>query len=224
MESRRQWSRRLRRLADDAGVLTHPFFDRIAAQSDERRKLLLDWAEQDYFVSRRFPCLLGAVIAEIDDPAIRHPMVENLWEEHGEGTRGKTHYALYCDLLESMGLPRDLDQSVANDETRTFIEIQERIARQNVLLGLGAFCYANEYLTVPEFAPLQDAVSNEFPQADLRFFVANREVDGRHAKQTEDVIELLITSDSELSEIENGATAALEKRVAFYDAILENRI
>ena len=185
-----------------------------------RRTLLFKWAVQDYFVSKRFPCMLGSLIAHIEDPIVRHPLVENLWEEHGEGATTKSHHALYCDLLRSIGLAPVFDKRLANEATRAFIDTQESLARQDVFLGLGAFCYANEFITIEEFGPLEEAVGHEFPTADLSFFKANREVDPHHARQTEDVIEALLTSPEDLQWVEKGAGIALEARVRFYDALL----
>ena len=121
-----------------------------------------------------------------------------------------------------MGLERDPALAVANRETIAFIDVQEAMARQSVLMGLGAFCYANEYLTIAEFEPLQDAIGRAFPAANLRFFDANREVDGRHTAMTEDVIAALMLSDGDLDEVQKGAAVALDARVAFYDALLES--
>jgi pyrroloquinoline-quinone synthase len=147
-------------------------------------------------------------------------MIENLWEEHGEGALSGTHYTLYCDLLESIGLPRDPLLSSANAETIEFIEKQEQLAKQDVFGGLGAFCYANEYLTIAEFRPIWRAIEDEFPAANVRFFEENVRVDSRHARQTEDVIERLADSDRDLMAVERGAKEALAARSRFYDALM----
>jgi pyrroloquinoline-quinone synthase len=157
MEPRQAWSTRLRRFARSAGVLSHPFMAKVKVQ-ESRRILLETWAIQDYFVSKRFPCMLGSLISHIEDPTVRHPLVENLWEEHGEGASTKSHHALYCDLLESMGMSRVVDKRLANEATLAFVDVQESLARQDVFMGLGAFCYANEYITIAEFGPLEEAV------------------------------------------------------------------
>lgn len=219
MESRRDWSRRLRRMADSAGVIDHEFFHHLDRGSDSRRLLSL-WAIQDYFVSRRFPCLIGIIVGQIDDPESRHPMVQNLWEEHGEGALQGTHYSLYCDLLQSMGLQRDPPASAAEVETTRFVKVQEDLAKSNVFAGLGAFCYANEYLTVAEFRPIWRAVKEEFDTPSLRFFEENLKVDARHARQTEDTIESLLRTEADILAVEQGAIQALEARRQFYDAIV----
>jgi pyrroloquinoline-quinone synthase len=221
MESFDQWTRRLRDISDAAGVTSHLFLEQLGSKSGTKaQKLITSWAKQDYFVSRRFPCLLGTIIGQIDNPKIRHIMVKNLWEEHGEGRQKATHHSLFCKLMSDIGIDSDFSLLTITQATQRFIGIQESLAGEHVLLGLGAFCYANEYITVDEFAPLEKAVEYEFPGADLSFFVANRQVDARHAAESEEVIAALMSSDSDLSLVERGAVAALEARVSFYDELL----
>jgi pyrroloquinoline-quinone synthase len=222
METFNQWTHRLRELADAAGVTNHLFLEELSSRSGSKaQERIISWAKQDYFVSRRFPCLLGFIIGQIDDPHVRHVMVKNLWEEHGEGRRRATHHALFCSLMSDIGIDADRSQLTAGSATQRFIDIQESLAKQHVLLGLGAFCYANEYITVDEFAPLEKAVEYEFPGADLSFFVANRQVDARHAAESEEVIAALVSDVSDLALVEQGAVTALEARVAFYDELME---
>lgn len=221
MESFDQWTHRLRYISDAAGVTSHLFLGQLGSKSGPRgQKLITSWAKQDYFVSRRFPCLLGTIIGQIDDPKIRHIMVRNLWEEHGEGRQKATHHALFCQLMTDIGIDSDFSRLIMTEATQRFIQIQESLAREHVLLGLGAFCYANEYITINEFAPLEKAVEYEFPDADLSFFLANRQVDARHAAESEEVIAALVSSDTDLLLVEQGAVAALKARVSFYDELL----
>jgi pyrroloquinoline quinone (PQQ) biosynthesis protein C len=220
METRSEWSSRLRRFASDAGVLSHDFLQAVSKAGPERRAKILRWAQQDYFTSRDFPCILGILISQISDPQTRHPLVLNLWEEHGEGDLLKSHFTLYCNMLESLGLERIVEPGLADKATSEFIERQEAIAHQNLLAGLGAFCYGNEYLAEKEFDAIEEAVKREFPNADCSFFIANREVDGKHTVQTEDVIDSLARTDDDLSDVRRGATIALQARVAFYDSLL----
>ena len=172
------------------------------------KKLITSWAKQDYFVSRRFPCLLGTIIGEIDDPKIRHIMVRNLWEEHGEGRQKATHHALFCQLMADIGIDSNFSRLTMAKSTQRFIQIQESLAREHVLLGLGSSCYANEYITIDEFAPLEKAVEYEFPGADLSFFLANRKVDARHAAESEEVIAALISSDTDLLLVGTGSRSS----------------
>lgn len=220
METRSEWTKRLRRFASEAGVLSHPFLTSVGSAGPQRKKMVYRWARQDYFTARDFPCILGILTSEISDPYIRHPLVRNIWEEHGEGDISRSHFSLYCDMLESIGLGRFVDQDIADKATTEFLDSQEAVARQSVLGGLGAFCYANEYLAEREFDTLEEAMVLEFPNADTRFFAANREADARHTIQAEDVIDALVRDDDDLSEVQRGAAVGIQARITFYDALL----
>jgi pyrroloquinoline-quinone synthase len=216
------WTSRMRALADTAGVVTHPFLEQLATQSRaEARADIVKWAMQDYVVSMRFPCILGYLIGQTEDPSARHLLVKNLWEEDGEGDASRSHCALFGRLLVGLGIDNaEIKWEKLNESTRNFIETQEALAKESVLAGLGAFCYANEYITVDEFAPLEKAVEYEFPGADLAFFEANREVDARHAEECEEAIATIASGSDDLLIVEHGAAEALRARVAFYDSLL----
>jgi hypothetical protein len=183
--------------------------------------MLVTWARQDFLISRWFPQFLGLLVAAIDDPIARHPMVVNMWEEHGDGDPKRSHFALFQDLLGSIGQPTEYPPDTFGCSTLRFIEIQEQLAHESVLCGLGAFCYANEYITVGEFRPLWRAFEETYPAADVEFFAVNSEVDVVHAEQTEDVIEALVCRQSDLDAVEKGARLALNSRVQFYDDLME---
>jgi pyrroloquinoline-quinone synthase len=199
-------------------LLRHPFFNALQdpAKGPIATKI---WATQDYYVAREFPRILGALVAVIDDPRVRHPLVMNLWEEHGEGAIHGSHALLFERLMKS------LDMDVGNltailPATRYFIDSQVELSWKDVLTGLGAFCYGNEYLTIREFLYLQSACVHHFPQADLAYFSANREADGRHTREAESVIFALCEDDSGIARVEAGATLAVTLRGAFYDSLL----
>ena len=188
----------------------------LEAAGDDPR-LVKSWMEQDYFVSRRFPCLLALVIATIEDPVLRQPLVQNLWEEHGEGRADRTHHALFCDLMRSAGVE---PISHPNSSTEEYIGAQESLARTGSLVGLGVFCYANEYITLREFEPLERSARRCYPGADISFFEANRQVDARHAQETEAVILAVARSSSDFAAVEEGLELALDARAAFYTGLL----
>ena len=48
--------------------------------------------------------MLGYAAAKIADDQIRMPIVENLWEEHGEGDITRSHRQLYINFLRSLNL------------------------------------------------------------------------------------------------------------------------
>jgi pyrroloquinoline quinone (PQQ) biosynthesis protein C len=126
-------------------------------------------------------------------------------------------------LLTSVGVPVDALYVEPFDSTRRFIDLQFDMARENALAGAGAFCYANEYLALKEYPPIQEAVLTAFPDANVRFFEANWEVDGHHTELAEECILQLCETPGDFAAARRGAEAALAARLGFYDELCRVR-
>lgn len=84
-------------------ILTHPFLKRIEnAQLDKEQ--LQYFAKQYDVYCKHFPRFLAACAANITDDKTRMPIVENLWEEHGEGKMEGSHRILYENFMDGMGI------------------------------------------------------------------------------------------------------------------------
>jgi len=183
-------------------------------------RAVLAWAQQDYHVSRQFPCLAAILAARIEDPRIRHPLVANLWEEHGEGDYDLSHVNLFSKLLASIAICAD-EIPPPLPTTLNFIEGQMRLAENDTLAGLGAFCYGNEFLSLQEFRPIEEACARAFPDANLSYFRANREADGRHSHEAEMAILALCQDEAGVQSVWRGAEWSLRARSEFYDGIVQ---
>jgi pyrroloquinoline-quinone synthase len=218
-----RFARRIRRLVDEFRIEDHPFLVR-AQRGALDRDLLLSWAQQDRHVSHAFPRLISQIVASLEGlhpryGSARALLVENLWEECGEGDPERAHAALMDALLTSMGV--DLDSAaLANVQTQRFIDLQLDLARARPIAAAGAFCYGNEYLVLKEYPPIWQAVVQSFPGCDERFFKANWEADGRHTELVESALDLICQSRIEIDEVEFGAETALRARIQFYDALV----
>ena len=176
---------------------------------------------QDCYISRDFPRFVAAIIARISDPQLRHAIVANLWEEHGEGNFDRAHSRLFDLLLESIGIePSNLD--APSPATKDFINMQIELTDGDLLAGLGAFCYGNEYLTLSEFRPIERACLRVFPESNPAYFVANRQADGKHARDAERVIVALCSGKDDIDQVKRGAEAAVDARLSFYDELCKN--
>lgn len=207
----------LREFCRNHPIHSHPYFKVIEDDAMQAEAVRV-WAMQDYHVSKQFPCLAASIAAHIDDPKIRHNLVVNLWEEHGEGDFDLSHINLFTKLLSSIGIS---EASPPLPSTSEFIRGQIKLAEENVLSGLGAFCYGNELLSLWEFRPIEEACSRAFPNADLSYFKANREADGRHSRDAERTILSLCKQENDIDLVRRGAELALAARVAFYDGVLQ---
>jgi pyrroloquinoline-quinone synthase len=196
-------------------LLDHPFFEILADDAEAPSAVRL-WSMQDYYISRDFPRFVAMIAAHIPDPELRHAIVVNLWEEHGEGDFAKAHSRLFDLLLESIEINISTIDA-PTPATENFIETQIKLTEDSVLAGLGAFCYGNEYLTLSEFRHIEHACFQAYPASNLAYFVANRQADGRHGREAERVILQLCTSEDEINQVKHGAEAAVDARLSFYD-------
>ncbi|WUH95242.1 iron-containing redox enzyme family protein [Streptomyces sp. NBC_00433] len=211
-------SENLRRFVDKHRVLQHPFLARVAAGGADREHLVA-WGLQERHVSYAFPRSIGLLISYADDFRMRTVLAENLWEEFGEGDSDRAHAVLLDNLLGSMGVGRDQLDSLPTEGTTAFLTTQRELTTSSVWRGVGAFCYANEYLSLAEFRPLEAAVRTAFPSADLSYFAENMKADTRHTELLESLIDIGAEDESNRADIEYGVSAALDARCLFYDSL-----
>jgi pyrroloquinoline-quinone synthase len=214
-------SRRLRRFVDEHAVLRHRFLVAVDSGGATRNDLI-QWALQDRHVSYQFPRFIGFLISIADDFEVRAVLAENLWEEFGEGDPNRAHAMLLDNLLQSMGvLECELDSPPA-EGTKAFLQTQRELATSSLWKGIGAFCYANEYLSLAEFRPLEQAIRTQFPSADLSYFEENVGADSRHTELLESLIDRAVENDASRADIEEGVRAALDARICFYDTLVDH--
>lgn len=61
------------------------------------------FAEQYSVYCSWFPRCLAAVAANVPDDRTRHNLIENLWEEHGEGDLRESHRSLFERFMVATG-------------------------------------------------------------------------------------------------------------------------
>ncbi|MFJ7182257.1 TenA family transcriptional regulator [Streptomyces massasporeus] len=219
MDAKYATSQHLRSYVDRHRVLSHPFLALVASGRADPEHLVA-WGLQERHVSYAFPRSIGLLISCADDFRMRTVLAENLWEEFGEGDPDQAHAVLLDRLLESMGVGRDQLDCAATDGTLAFLTTQRDLTTSSAWRGVGAFCYANEYLSLAEFRPLEAAIRSLFPAADLSYFTENMKADTRHTELLESLIDAAAETPSIRAEIEYGVSAALDARCRFYDFLV----
>lgn len=213
-------SSELRSFVDRHEVLRHPFLTAVTA-GEAGPDDLVAWGLQDRHVSYAFPRFIGLLISCAEDFHVRAVLTENLWEEFGEGDPTKAHAVLLDNMLRSMGVDAgDLDRE-ATEGTKAFLTTQHELATSGIWRGIGAFCYANEYLSLAEFRPLERAIRSQFPDADVSYFEENTEADTRHTELLESLIDAAASDPINRAAIEDGVGSALAARCRFYDSLRE---
>src|SRR4051794_30088600 len=102
----------LREKVTSCRVLRHRYFEELSRADDETAKRLIRaLIQMDAPVAHQFPQLIGAMIAESTDIRVRMALVENLWDECGNGDVALAHTRLFDDMAASVGLPEMPQQS-----------------------------------------------------------------------------------------------------------------
>jgi pyrroloquinoline quinone (PQQ) biosynthesis protein C len=213
----------LRRTVEQHALLGHSFLA-LASACELTPMVVTAWALQDRHVAYAFPRIIAAIIAalparDVNTVVARMPMLRNLWEEAGEGDPAAAHSTLMDSLLLSIGVPIEKLYDEPSDSSAAFIDYQLRLTADDPIAAIAVFCYANEYLALREYPPLQRAVVSCFPHADVRFFEANWEADGRHTELAEDCLYAFATP-AHLRRMETAVVQALNIRQRLYDDLL----
>lgn len=87
------------------------------------RPQLAHWAGQVYLYVRPFKRFLSAIHSNCDDPSAEEFIIENLWEEVGEGRAGRDHPSIMRRLPVALGVPEaEVDRLAPDPETATTID------------------------------------------------------------------------------------------------------
>ncbi len=213
----------LRDTVENHPLLAHPFFT-LAVGEGLDGDVVRAWALQDRHVAYAFPRIIARIISSlaVEDTAgvrARMPMVQNLWEEVGEGDAARAHSTLMDALLLSIGVPPDELLAPKLASTAEFLSYQMALADDDPIAALAVFCYANEYLALREYPPIQTAARRAFPEVDVRFFEANWEADGRHTELAEETVQLL-AHESDVPHLAAAVRRALDIRIRLYDDLM----
>ncbi len=202
-------------------VLTNPWILEKSKQLEFEDLLL--WLSQEYYVSVGFVNWFLLVAAKTNDQLAKIILVENIWEELGEGNVAETHVSILEEFLEKLGF--NLKENQILEETKEYLSDMENIIERGFFYGLGALGPANEYLLKLEYSKIADSYqelkeSRQLPEG--KFFNVNLNADEGHSKRMFDLIELIAKNEREKQEVRIGNQLALDARAKFYVGL--NRI
>jgi pyrroloquinoline-quinone synthase len=201
-------------------VLHHPFFERLnsaALSRQQVQKFALDYN----FYCRSFPQLLGYAAAKIADDQIRMPIVENLWEEHGEGDITRSHRQLYTNFLRSLKLSDEqIETSVPSTATARYIqELFDICSTGDFLDVLALVGPGTEYFASREFEIILSGLE-KYPFAqdlDLEYWSIHIEVDDHHSSDTLKAILPFMNTDSNKQQVLDVSRKTVELEIYFWD-------
>jgi pyrroloquinoline-quinone synthase len=199
-------------------VLSHPWFLSRSKKIDLNDLLL--WLSQEYFVSLGFVDWFLIVAASTPDQQAKIVLVENIWEELGEGNISDTHVSILEKFMISLGV--DPKESEILSETSEYLADMKDIISKGFYFGLGALGPANEYLLKLEYSKIAESYSQLKERLGLpegKFFQVNLDADSGHSKRMFDLISLSAKTREQKEMVKEGNRLALDAREKFYFGI-----
>jgi pyrroloquinoline-quinone synthase len=203
-------------------ILKHPFIQRI-------HDAWLNKAQLQYFVKEYnvycnyFVRFLSACSANIPDDATRMPIIENLWEEHGEGDLNKSHRVLLERFAYAIGLNHEeLYQVSPLYSTSICCENLLALSKDShFLMSLGALGPGTEYFTSAEYSILAAGFKkyNMFTEEDLEFWTVHISLDDHHYSDMCTAIEPWLKTEESREWVRHGAKRAIDLELLFWDGL-----
>ncbi|TGL66865.1 iron-containing redox enzyme family protein [Leptospira levettii] len=178
---------------------------------------LILWLSQEYFVSIGFVDWFLLVAANTRDQNAKIVLVENIWEELGEGNISETHVSILTSFLEQLNF--DFSKHQILPETKTYLDKMKSVIDLGFFYGLGALGPANEYLLKLEYSQIANAyhqLKREFNLPEGKFFQVNLDADEGHSKRLFDLIETVCITEESKKQVIEGNRLALDAREDFY--------
>ncbi len=184
---------------------------------------LILWLSQEYYVSIGFVNWFLIVAAQTNDQRAKIILVQNIWEELGEGKIEDTHVNILTDFLFKLGFDLTKNQILA--ETQQYLTQMQKIISRDFFYGLGALGPANEYLLKLEYSKIANSyqkLKEEKKLPEGKFFQVNLDADEGHSKRIFELIEQTAKTENQRDSVIQGNQLALDARMKFYEGL--NRI
>ncbi len=178
---------------------------------------LILWLGQEYFVSKAFVnwfLLTAAMSSSVKSKII---LVENVWEELGEGVVSQSHVEILRSFVQELGF--NPDHFECFPETGEYLNQMESLIKSDYFQALGALGPANEYLLKLEYSQVSQSYQNLKEKENLpegKFFQVNLDADEGHSKRLFELISEEAVSPEQIEKVKQGNESALNARLIFY--------
>jgi pyrroloquinoline quinone (PQQ) biosynthesis protein C len=203
-------------------ILGHPFLMRLVEGKLSKEQLKFFAMQYGVYCSY-FPRFLSAAAANVPDDRTRMPIMENLWEEHGEGDIHRSHRVLYEQFAASLGISaRKLYDASPLPNTRACVEnLLDLCEEGHFLESLGALGPGTEFFTTEEYLLILGGLRKYdlFTEEDLTFWIVHTALDEEHYSEMIDSLRPWTKSSTEESMIRLGAIKAIELEILFWDGL-----
>lgn len=208
----------------EESVRNHPVLTANSWLESKERRMekddLLLWLRQEYFVSVDFVnwFLNTAAISESLDAKI--VLVQNIWEELGEGKAEDSHVSILKKFLSDMG--ETVFESHRLPQTKAYLDLMQRITTTDFYSALGAIGPANEYLLKLEYSRMFMSYRSLKERVSLpegKFFQVNLDADESHSEKLFRLIDSVADTDEKRNRVMEGNRLALDARLVFYEGL-----
>ncbi|MDF5707596.1 MAG: iron-containing redox enzyme family protein [Nostoc sp. S4] len=180
-------------------------------------------AVQMYKFSKEFNRILASILSCCQDESTQLVILENLFDEMGQGDVSQSHPELFRQFTRALGI---YDETLAAlptaPETLALIETYLQMPHKyGYLAALGAVCYASEGIVSSLYTQLYKGIvgAAPLPKQSLIFFEVHINVDDSHAAKLARVIEPQIAMIEDDTKIKLAIREAMDARVQFFNGI-----
>jgi pyrroloquinoline-quinone synthase len=183
------------------------------AQGKVPKENLARFAASYCFQVDNFKRFVAEVYANAEPRDVRELMLENLWEEHGEGDPSRDHTALVAKFGRALGAEiEDIYDVEPIPESREWIDRILEVCRDpDFVVGLAAISFGIEFRT-QTMALLGQIYREQYGLSDddLEFFFMHIEADEEHAGRAIELVRKYCTTEELLERCKAGVREVLE--------------
>ncbi|MGB6168406.1 MAG: iron-containing redox enzyme family protein [Geitlerinemataceae cyanobacterium] len=176
-----------------------------------------------YQFSKEFNRILAGIMSCCPEASAQLVILENLYDEMGEGDPRRSHPALFRRFTRELGIDDEtLETLPTSSQTQALIETYLSLPhRYGYLAALGAMCFASEGIVNALYVQLHNGISgaSPFSKDSLVFFELHIDLDSDRAAKLETIVEPRIQSVEEAKRVQRAIGAAMNARVRFFDGI-----
>ena len=211
-------------LADVTNAVTfdaRPFIQDFA-QGRVPKENLARFAASYCFQVDQFKRFVAQVYANAEPRDVRELMLENLWEEHGEGQEGRDHTALVAKFARALGAEiEDIYDVEPIRESRQWVDRILNVCRdEDFVVGLAAISFGIEFRT-QTMAFLGQVYRDAYglTEDDLEFFFMHLEADEEHAGRAIELVRKYCTTEELLERCKAGVREVLDAPAALAEGM-----
>lgn len=212
----------LSEITDNHSLWKHKFLTRCRTGDLSLREVQI-LAVQMYKFSKEFNRILAGILSCCQDESPQLVILENLFDEMGQGDVSQAHPELFRRFTRALGIDDNTLAALPTaPETSALIETYLRIPHQyGYLSALGAVCYASEGIVSSLYTQLYKGIigAAPLPKESLIFFEVHIDVDDSHAAKLAAVIEPRITIPEDEIKVKLAIVEAMDARVQFFNGI-----